>query len=371
VVVYHLVGYEGYKPTGLLGTGIRLGYLAVDVFFLLSGFVMTLSYRQLFERRASIQAYAVFLWRRLARIYPLYAVIIALILALQLVGVSHALSRRDLGAPLIENLLLVQAWGFGDSLNAPSWSISTEFAAYLLFPVILLFVFRGGGGRLLLAVVSLCALAYMATLPDPAGDSTHALVPLDIDWSGSLWPLARCLAKFSLGVLTYHVFIGLSLRQARAAAYCTDAIAIVLLALLVVPRTDIAVVILAAILILALAADRPRRLTSRLLACSPIFLFGEISYSIYLLHLQEFRVRRLVESRLLHYLHPQLADSVALAAFFCVLLMSACLNHYFIERPGRSLIRGLEAYLPGRGLTHHAKHPASVIRGTGTADRHE
>jgi peptidoglycan/LPS O-acetylase OafA/YrhL len=147
VVVYHLVGYEAYAPTGLAGNFIRHGYLAVDVFFLLSGFVMALSYWQLFDRNPSIQTYAVFLLRRLARLYPLYAVIIAVMLVLQIAGVSHALSRTDFGAPLMENLLLVQAWGFGNSLNAPAWSISTEFAAYLLFPLILLCVFRGGGGE--------------------------------------------------------------------------------------------------------------------------------------------------------------------------------------------------------------------------------
>jgi len=197
----------------------------------------------------------------------------------------------------------------------------------------------------------------MARLPDPAGDTTHALVPLDIDWSGSLWPLVRCLAEFSLGVLVYHVFTGVSARQAGAVALLADPIAVALLVLLVMHRTDIAVVVAAAVLILALAADRTRALTSRFLACAPVFFLGEISYSIYLLHVQEFRVRRLVEARLLHHLPPQIADGVALLVFFCILFASACMTYYLIEKPGRRLIRGLETYLSRRGTALRVNLP--------------
>jgi peptidoglycan/LPS O-acetylase OafA/YrhL len=190
----------------------------------------------------------------------------------------------------------------------------------------------------------------MATLPGPAGNTNHALAPLDIDWSGSVWPLVRCLTEFSLGVLAYSVFIGLSPGQASSLALLTDPMAVALLILLVLHKTDIVVVAAAAVLMLALAADQTRALTSRLLACTPIFFLGEISYSIYLLHIQEFRVLRLIEARLLHHLPPHIADSVALLGFFCVLFASACMTYYFIEKPGRRLIRGLEMYLLRRGV---------------------
>jgi peptidoglycan/LPS O-acetylase OafA/YrhL len=342
VVGYHLVVYDGYDPAGPAGVALRHGYLAVDLFFLLSGFVISLSYRRLFDRGTSLRNYAVFLLRRLARIYPLYVAVIAFMLVLYGAGLSHGVTGKDLGVPLAENLLLVQAWGLADSLNGPSWSISTEFAAYLLFPWLLRAVLRRPpAGLALVAVVSLAALFYMASLPDPAGDPAHASVPLDIAWSGSVWPLMRCLAEFSLGIVIYAEFQDLPVRRA---AFLTDSLAIVLLALLCLHRTDVAAVATAALLILALAADSGAAVIGRLLASPPIFFLGEISYSIYLLHLQEFRVRRLVESHLLRYLRPQLADVLALLAFFAVLFASASLTYFFLEKPARDFFKRREGF---------------------------
>src|SRR3954454_23635049 len=102
------------------------GYIGVDFFFVLSGFVLTWSWRP--EVSAGR-----FWWNRVARIWPLH--LTTLVLAV-VAGVGVAIS----GVALVPNLLLVQAWWpqqhvyFG--FNAVSWSLSCEVFFYLCFPVL-------------------------------------------------------------------------------------------------------------------------------------------------------------------------------------------------------------------------------------------
>jgi peptidoglycan/LPS O-acetylase OafA/YrhL len=113
------------------------GYLAVDLFFILSGFVMWLTYADQFKRNG-LRAIRPFLIRRIARIYPLHFVMLiaTFIFAVLVVIAGKPLPDQYPMATLPFHFLLIQNWGFTDRLawNDPSWSISTEFAAYLVLP---------------------------------------------------------------------------------------------------------------------------------------------------------------------------------------------------------------------------------------------
>jgi peptidoglycan/LPS O-acetylase OafA/YrhL len=113
------------------------GYLGVELFFILSGFILCHVYRTSVEEGRF--RYGSFLWNRLARVYPLHLATLigmgALALAAGAVGLSvdaNILSWQALPA----NLLLLQAWGLAPvaGWNHPSWSISAEWFAYLSFP---------------------------------------------------------------------------------------------------------------------------------------------------------------------------------------------------------------------------------------------
>jgi peptidoglycan/LPS O-acetylase OafA/YrhL len=117
------------------------GDLGVDVFFILSGFVLAYTYGAAGLHR-SPGGYASFLVKRLARIYPVH--IAALVLLLLLLG-AFALAGLTFLAPsrltfggLLHTLALTHAWSFpiAKTWNTVSWSISCEWAAYLLFPLI-------------------------------------------------------------------------------------------------------------------------------------------------------------------------------------------------------------------------------------------
>ena len=118
---------------------IRKGYFAVDLFFVLSGFILGYTY---FEKyRGTRREYAEFLSHRLARIYPVHlftlAVLSAMLLGAHVIHATISDSRYD-PVSFVYNLLLIHSWGLEDwnTWNQPSWSLSAEWFAYVfVFPL--------------------------------------------------------------------------------------------------------------------------------------------------------------------------------------------------------------------------------------------
>ncbi|HEY8189085.1 MAG TPA: acyltransferase, partial [Micavibrio sp.] len=112
------------------------GYLGVDFFFILSGFILTHVYEESFRTQSITKTD--FYIKRLARIYPLHA--LTLLMALELSTILGHLHHNDMiwadntNRSFLLNLFLMHAWGMssGASFNVPSWSISAEWFAYLL-----------------------------------------------------------------------------------------------------------------------------------------------------------------------------------------------------------------------------------------------
>jgi peptidoglycan/LPS O-acetylase OafA/YrhL len=149
----HLVAEPGLV-SGLAARILARGYLAVDLFFILSGFVMALNYGHLFKRRIRVAVFSRFLLLRLARLYPLYGSILLVRFGYTALRYgSFDLPRPWIAAPLPypaidlpANLLLVQSWGIAKSSIGPAWSVSTEWGAYMVFPVLaMLGLWRGHG----------------------------------------------------------------------------------------------------------------------------------------------------------------------------------------------------------------------------------
>lgn len=121
---------------------ITRGYLAVDLFFILSGFVIFLTYYDKIihlRRYDFLDFYYNFTIRRLSRVYPLHLLTLFLYISIPslliLTGRNYDASKYGTES-FFYNLLLIQNWFALESLtwNVPSWSISAEWFAYLLFP---------------------------------------------------------------------------------------------------------------------------------------------------------------------------------------------------------------------------------------------
>lgn len=143
------------------------GYLGVDLFFSLSGFVLALNYVDT-ALHASPRRYGEFLGKRLARIYPAHVCALLLTLACVAILAPFGRSLHRPTAFSVEgwwaSLLMVQAWQFPvpGVWNVPAWSISAAWAAYLLFPLLVLPVRRVQKPRLVMLAIAFVyvGLAY-------------------------------------------------------------------------------------------------------------------------------------------------------------------------------------------------------------------
>ncbi|GAN79709.1 acyltransferase family protein [Acidocella aminolytica] len=152
VFLYHLDLHLHFSAwLGPLSGLIRHGYLGVDGFFILSGLILMHTHREFHVPKMdwikpeltwpAPKAIFSFYAKRLARIYPVHLATLLILLALLAGGAALGLTPytpKSFGmTTLVQNLFLVQGWG-GDHFGAwnyPSWSISTEWAGYLLFPL--------------------------------------------------------------------------------------------------------------------------------------------------------------------------------------------------------------------------------------------
>ncbi|QIM21241.1 acyltransferase [Phycicoccus sp. HDW14] len=159
-----------------LDTLMRAGYLGVDLFFALSGFVLAYTYAdrmRSFRRGDSAR----FVRNRFARVWPVHVLALHVDLALAaLVGTLGTTTEgiRRTGGAYLENLGMVHYWvNDRPSFNSPAWSISAEWFAYLLAPLLFVLVarLRRAGSALALAGASYAVmLGIYATMALPNGN---------------------------------------------------------------------------------------------------------------------------------------------------------------------------------------------------------
>ena len=343
VVVFHYCWhFPALNPDRYTGA-VYKGYLAVDLFFMLSGFVISHVYHRVFAQQVTGQHYRDFLKARVARIYPLHLTVLLLFVttavaeraAVYAYGGSFApiplVGERSLGGFFANVLMLQGIWARELSWNDPAWSISLEFLAYLLFPLLFPWLWRAapvakaGAAGILLIVLGL--LAY-----NTGGDFNQ--------WNG-IGAIMRCLPEFLIGALLYCAYRD----QLLGSVLATDTallIAILLLCgLLHVAAPDFSIVPLFALLLLTAVANRGR--LGPLLNAAPFLWLGNISYSLYLIHwfvlfitTETMRAYQGIDFAKL----PTDLSLTLIAAMLAVSLVLATLSYRFVEVAGRRWLRG-------------------------------
>jgi peptidoglycan/LPS O-acetylase OafA/YrhL len=326
---------------------ISAGWLGVDLFFLLSGFVMTVSYLHRLGPRWDRRASVAFVWARLTRIWPLWALLTTIYFVFMLItgwdGGGVEAARRDVSVTsYLQQLGLVQMWHreqlLGSSFVVPGWSLSVEFLAYLVFPLVVLVLFRL---RRLPAVV-LAGLALGAVLP------MAYLAYQDGLADGSLpWPL-RISGAFLSGALTCmfvdRVKASAAVRKAAPGMTVFALVQIVLIAhwaflrqLNGEPNPLGVAVLFFPVLVGALAlSDRgPATFLSR----DTMVLGGRISFALYLVHT--------VLLDFLHAAQPHFAVLAVGSPLWTIIQVQlvfvsvglAYLLYRFVEEPSRLYLR--------------------------------
>lgn len=206
VVLFHyrpLVAEASPAVSTALAPVLNAGAQGVDLFFILSGFVLTWNYLDRMGESFSIRSTLRFLWLRLARVWPVY--LVTMHLAAAFAVFTLYVGGYPLPPPVIESInalswlkqvLLVQLWFQpyfdGSSWDGPAWSISAEWLAYLLFGGLVLIVFRIASAT---RARGLIWLAVAAALAPTLLLLTHGVFYTPWSW------LPRIVMQFTAGAL--------------------------------------------------------------------------------------------------------------------------------------------------------------------------
>lgn len=331
VVLYHFSDpLAGVAPTWFHAF-VKQGYLAVDLFFVLSGYVIYLTSAKNLQL-VTWRSVSRFWVNRLIRIYPLHLAMMLLYLlnpmALWLFSQSGAgVGRYDWGY-YFASILLVQNWGYFCDLqwNIPAWSISTEFAAYLIAPILIgLVLVRANGSRPLLLAGLLAGAAGVALLFGAEGKKSigEAIPTLGV---------MRCVLEFWMG-LCLGAFCELSRRGITASDRGRSLMIALLLILFAgfvmkgIPNYWYVPAVFSALIFLLVQGDF---LFSRLLSVAWVHHLGIISYSTYLVH---YFVKDWVKF---------LSESVGfyqLGIYFVMCGVAASVLYRWVEEPARRILR--------------------------------
>jgi peptidoglycan/LPS O-acetylase OafA/YrhL len=209
LVLFHFCEGHGYRGLPWFDLIAAKGYLWVEFFFALSGFILMHVYGSRSQDFARGNGYLSFLRARLVRLYPLhlfmiFAIFVQLVLFDWLaaiggyVSIFHQPYHPQLTLPtFIANLFLVQAWNLFPYLswNGVAWFVSVEFLLCLLFPLYLLASHRGGLVRgILFIALGVCGLTALDLT------SRHGL---DLTFHDGIW---RGMSAFGVGVGLERVF---------------------------------------------------------------------------------------------------------------------------------------------------------------------
>jgi peptidoglycan/LPS O-acetylase OafA/YrhL len=339
VVFYH----SSFLPNHLQFEDYTLipqrSYLMVDLFFLLSGFIMRYVYG---SEELSKNSYIQFIFKRIVRVYPLhlaclFGILVINVLLYWLYQSSGRMPEKFWIDPhswrdFVTQLFLVHSFlSTEPGWNIPSWSISAELFSYFLFPVLALGLRR----HALLATATFfifVACYYIFTAFTTGSlDITHGSAPL------------RCLAGFTLGMLLQghsHFVRHLSHHLLST----LQVISLGLIATFLATKVNDTLIILPfSVLVLTTAYDKG--LMARAFSLKPLQFLGDISYSVYLTHVP---VMTLLYPIFIYAAERVGLDQMTTRAIWLVIFVSAVLiistgTYKWIENPARRRLTQIRA----------------------------
>ena len=322
--------WENLAGAGRSGL-VDKGYLGVELFFVLSGFILSHVYLQAAGEKQF--SYRGFLWARIARVYPLH---LATLIGVGLLAAAALIAGMSVDGNVLSwpalpaNLLMLHAWGLAPvaGWNHPSWSISAEWFAYLCFPLFA-FVFWRLRDKPVAAVVG--AAAFLTVLYFVF----EQVAGFPLTEATFRWGALRIVPCFALGCALYLVYRKAPLKAPWTASAASFALMILSAAL---GLWDGITVLFAGALILSLASLPNAR--AGVLASRPAVYLGEISYSVYMVCVPWKLLSINLAAKLTDAPDKQLHIFVWLA-ILALLPVVAAVSYHLVERPARKALRGM------------------------------
>ena len=311
---------------------IQKGFLGVELFFVLSGFILCHVYLPSWQDARF--RYGKFIWARVARVYPLH---LATLAGIGLLAAAAMVAGVSVGAGILSwdtlpaHVLMVHAWGFAAEAgwNHPSWSISAEWFAYLAFPLFAWLAVKvrhrplmATGGALAALFVTYVAFERLAGMP--LTQATFA------------WGALRIIPCFALGCAVYLLWRSRAVQGRTTAVLGAVAALLALVISAAAGAPDGVVVAAGAMLILFLAACAETG--SRLGTHRAWVYLGEISYALYMVAIPWQLVFVNGAAKVLHLPGKELPLSIWLV-YVAGAVGVAAIAHHLVERPAREGVR--------------------------------
>lgn len=327
------------------------GYLMVDLFFILSGFV--LAYRYFDNPDCKDMTGISFAVARFSRMYPLHLFTLLLVVAIfHFTDTTPTYGDGQLFS-FVQHLFLLHNVGLNThwlSWNEPSWSISVEFWANVI--VFIWLIKRCNN----LGYFCIAMFGYILILQTVGNLDVHVHKVAWVFNAG----LIKCLAGICFGILVYRAYNFFNARIELSKPLFVAGFTVLEISFLLAcyfqifgseirAKTDFVVPFLfsATVFIFAFQAG----LISKLFALTKSDFLGTISYSVYLNHYW-----------ILHLLKTTWFDPYGWAPTNLLIVLSiiigvSIVTYYAIERPGQKYMRQLYHYLHNKKL---ANEPGTV-----------
>ena len=271
VVFFHIPKWNPLLEIGIINNG----YLMVELFFVLSGFVIYKAYAKKIVSKKDLMR---FQFLRFGRLYPVH---LLFLIAYIFIEIAKFLAQEKFGItsvnsqPFVENNLIalfqqiflihaIGPTGHALTFNGPSWSISVEFFTYLLFGASILFVPKNKDILFfLLALISLITLATQSTF--------------------GFGILVRCFAGFFIGCLTASITDKISIILPSYISSLIFLTILVFLQIKIPQKYDLMIYFLSSALIASLVLSK-KGMLKNFLNLKFLTWLGSISYAVYMSH---------------------------------------------------------------------------------------
>lgn len=366
VVLFHFRPLLAEASPGVrsaLAPILNAGAQGVDLFFILSGFVLTWNYLDRMGESWSTRATLRFLWLRLARVWPVYLVTMHLAAAFAVftLYVGRFPLPPDVIASLnalswLKQVFLVQLWFQpyfdGSSWDGPAWSISAEWLAYLLFGGLVLVVFRIAGVTRARGLMWLAVAAALAP--------TLLLLAHGVFYTPWSW-LPRIVMQFTAGALACAAVrrLQLSDRARQAAGLGALALGATIIGGLYLldayPPQDmldagglVDVLFVPLVITLSIGAGT----LPALLSTSVMVYLGHISFGLYMIHEIVHTMWNWAVQQFAITLVPSWSAKFTVLGLVLVSGLLAALLYHVVEEPARRWMRRMiEPRTPPAGLS--------------------
>ncbi|GCB01218.1 acyltransferase [Mycolicibacterium sp. NCC-Tsukiji] len=322
--------FPGVMP---LDWWIAGGSLGIEIFFPLSGFIISYMYA---ERLRTGGSYADYLLKRFARIYPVY---ITTFLAMAALVSAAAVAKVQLNSAtnytpftFFGNLLLLQAAPGIPAWNPPAWSVSAEALAYVTFPLT-----AGLLARLTRVRSALFATTAWLVVGTAAMVANHFVNPL---MTSPTMALLRIATEFVAGAMLWKAWsLAGEPRSLGWDALAFSIVVLIVVGLWLLPHRSSLMLLLApmaALLVVTCASARGP--VAWLLSTRPVVFGGKISYSLYMVHFVVFAAVSKA-FRWDAYAGDSLVTRLGLLGFYLVTcFVLAIAAYYLVEEPARRAI---------------------------------